>query len=193
MTRLLTNPAAVDPRPEPIPAAVVLSRCTAWFGCSSGSWRRRSRHRIERAARVPAASAWTRLWRFGPRTSARSRRPSVDGPGFPALHIERPDRSDHAPPGAVTVVTMVHGDCANGDGDELWVRKERRGWRVLRRTGRRHGWLSGSASSTNAVNGETSDHRRRRRPRSRGRSSTAPRRDARGSASATRLAIGRRS
>ena len=56
--------------------------------------------------------------------------------GRPIRRIEMPALGERAPPGVVQVVTLRRGNCANGDGDILWLRKGARGWRVVKNLGR---------------------------------------------------------
>jgi len=51
----------------------------------------------------------------------------------PVVSIEMPELDERAPRRIVQVVALVHGNCANGDGERLWVRKGARGWRVVKK------------------------------------------------------------
>src|SRR5690349_68294 len=51
--------------------------------------------------------------------------------GRPVLRIEPPNSSDHPPRRALQVITLLRGDCDSGEGQRLWIRKGRRGWRVI--------------------------------------------------------------
>jgi hypothetical protein len=45
-----------------------------------------------------------------------------DATGRPVLRIEAPDSSDHPPPKVFQVITLLRGDCYNGEGQRLWIR-----------------------------------------------------------------------
>ena len=49
------------------------------------------------------------------------------------MTIEPPDESDYAPPSVVQVVILTSGECNSGCSDRLWLRKGKKGWRVLRK------------------------------------------------------------
>jgi hypothetical protein len=55
--------------------------------------------------------------------------------GRPVISIEPPNESDYAPAGAIQVVILVSGACNGGCSDRLWLRRGKRGWRVLKRIG----------------------------------------------------------
>jgi len=49
------------------------------------------------------------------------------------MTIEPPDESDYAPGGTVQVVILTSGQCDSGCSDRLWLRKGKKGWRVLKK------------------------------------------------------------
>ncbi|HUN82134.1 MAG TPA: hypothetical protein VMV81_11575 [Phycisphaerae bacterium] len=53
--------------------------------------------------------------------------------GRPVMTIEPPNESDYAPVGVVQVVILASGWCDAGCSDRLWVRKGKKGWRVLKK------------------------------------------------------------
>ena len=53
----------------------------------------------------------------------------------PVITIEPPDSSDYAPAGVVQVVILTSGECDCGCSDRLWLRKGKKGWRVLKKLG----------------------------------------------------------
>ena len=55
--------------------------------------------------------------------------------GRPVLRIESPDPSDHPPKRVFEVVTLLRGNCDNGEGQRLWIRKGVQGWRVIKNVG----------------------------------------------------------
>jgi hypothetical protein len=44
------------------------------------------------------------------------------------------------------VITLLRGDCENGEGQRLWIRKGARGWRVIKTLGGEF-WATGSAAA----------------------------------------------
>ena len=57
----------------------------------------------------------------------------------PALRIEQPNPSDHPSPRVFQVITLLRGNCENGEGQRLWIRKGMRGWQVIKHLDR-EGW-----------------------------------------------------
>ena len=58
-------------------------------------------------------------------------------------HPGRPSPKEHHRRGDREVRTLVYGDCSVGGGEIFWVRKDARGWRVLKSRGplgRRISW-----------------------------------------------------
>jgi hypothetical protein len=70
--------------------------------------------------------------------------------GRPVRRIEAPDPSDHPPSKVFQVVTLLRGDCDNGEGQRLWIRKGRRGWRVIKHLGSA-GWGTAAAGASGTV------------------------------------------
>jgi hypothetical protein len=53
--------------------------------------------------------------------------------GRPVIAIEPPNESDYAPAGVVQAVILTSGACNAGCSDRLWLRKGKKGWRVLKK------------------------------------------------------------
>jgi hypothetical protein len=67
--------------------------------------------------------------------------------GRPLVSIELPDPSERPPTRVLQVVTLLRGNCENGEGQRLWIRKGSRGWQVVRNLGG-EGWGTASAART---------------------------------------------
>ena len=62
--------------------------------------------------------------------------------GRPVMTIEPPDESECAPVGVVQVVILTSGECDSGCSDRLWLRKGKKGWRVLKKLGGGKCWFT---------------------------------------------------
>jgi len=73
-----------------------------------------------------------------------------DATGRPVLRIENPDPSDRPPPRVLQVITLLRGNCDNGEGQRLWIRKGTRGWQVIKHLGG-EGWGTAAAGASVTV------------------------------------------